>query len=452
MLQFEELRLKLQGMEPELRELKQSLNIDKLGIEIAELERKAAEPSFWDDMENSQKVLQRTSQLKASVETYNKLQSLYEDTLTLIELAEEASDESVYEEAAADTEQLQTRMAEVRLTTLLTGEYDSKNAILTFHAGAGGTEAQDWAQMLYRMYTRWAERHGYSYKILDYLDGDEAGIKSASILIEGMNAYGFLKSENGVHRLVRVSPFDASGRRQTSFASLEVMPEIDKDVNIEIREEDIQMDVYRASGAGGQKVNKTSSAVRLTHLPTGIVVACQVERSQHQNREVAMNMLRSKLVEIKEREHLDKIEDIKGVQKEIAWGSQIRSYVFMPYTMVKDHRTNYETGNITAVMDGDLDGFINEYLKKKSQGTLEKSFPPRPYRWKAYQGRAKTNEEMHQSFFRYPCRYDAGIPCRLRRRKGKDHPHCCPVHRDRGVRNSGFQHHYPQGLGGHHRR
>ena len=346
MLQFEELRLKLQGMEPELRELKQSLNIDKLGIEIAELERKAAEPSFWDDMENSQKVLQRTSQLKASVETYNKLQALYEDTLTLIELAEEAGDESVYEEAAADTEQLQTRMAEVRLTTLLTGEYDSKNAILTFHAGAGGTEAQDWAQMLYRMYTRWAERHGYSYKILDYLDGDEAGIKSASILIEGMNAYGFLKSENGVHRLVRVSPFDASGRRQ--------------------------MDVYRASGAGGQKVNKTSSAVRLTHLPTGIVVACQVERSQHQNREVAMNMLRSKLVEIKEREHLDKIEDIKGVQKEIAWGSQIRSYVFMPYTMVKDHRTNYETGNITAVMDGDLDGFINEYLKKKSQGTLEK--------------------------------------------------------------------------------
>ena len=363
MLQFEELRLKLEGMEPELRELRQSLNIDKLGIEIAELERKAAEPSFWDDMENSQKVLQRTAQLKASVETYQKLQSLYEDTLTLIELAEEAGDESVYEEAAADTEQLQSRMAEVRLTTLLTGEYDSKNAILTFHAGAGGTEAQDWAQMLYRMYTRWAERHGYSYKILDYLDGDEAGIKSASILIEGLNAYGFLKSENGVHRLVRVSPFDASGRRQTSFASLEVMPEIDKDVNIEIREEDIQMDVYRASGAGGQKVNKTSSAVRLTHLPTGIVVACQVERSQHQNREVAMNMLRSKLVEIKEREHLDKIEDIKGVQKEIAWGSQIRNYVLQPYTMVKDVRTGEETGNAQAVLDGDIDIFINAYLK-----------------------------------------------------------------------------------------
>ena len=368
MLQFEELRLKLQGMEPELRELKQSLNIDKLGIEIAELERKAAEPSFWDDMENSQKVLQRTAQLKASVETYNKLQALYEDTLTLIELAEEAGDESVYEEAAADTEQLQTRMAEVRLTTLLTGEYDSKNAILTFHAGAGGTEAQDWAQMLYRMYTRWAERHGYTYQLMDYEAGDEAGIKSATILIEGDNAYGYLKSENGVHRLVRVSPFDANARRQTSFASLEVMPEIDKDVNIEIREEDIQMDVYRASGAGGQKVNKTSSAVRLTHLPTGIVVACQVERSQHQNREVAMNMLRSKLVEIKEREHLDKIEDIKGVQKEIAWGSQIRSYVLQPYTLIKDHRTGFESGNVTSVLDGSIDGFISAYLKWESLG------------------------------------------------------------------------------------
>ena len=372
MLQFEELRLKLQGMEPELRELKQSLNIDKLGIEIAELERKAAEPSFWDDMENSQKVLQRTSQLKASVETYNKLQSLYEDTLTLIELAEEAGDESVYEEAAADTEPLQARMAEVRLTTLLTGEYDSKNAILTFHAGAGGTEAQDWAQMLYRMYTRWAERHGYSYKILDYLDGDEAGIKSASILIEGMNAYGFLKSENGVHRLVRVSPFDASGRRQTSFASLEVMPEIDKDVNIEIREEDIQMDVYRASGAGGQKVNKTSSAVRLTHLPTGIVVFCQTERSQFQNRDNAMKMLRAKLAELKMQQHAEKVSDLKGVQMKIEWGSQIRSYVFMPYQLVKDTRTGYETSQIDNVMDGDLDGFLNAYLTQLATGELKK--------------------------------------------------------------------------------
>ncbi|MDY2856792.1 MAG: peptide chain release factor 2, partial [Oscillospiraceae bacterium] len=249
--------------------------------------------------------------------------------------------------------------------------YDSKNAILTFHAGSGGTEAQDWAEMLYRMYNRWAEKGGFKVKTLDYLDGDEAGLKSAVILVEGLNAYGYLKSEAGVHRLVRVSPFDSSGRRHTSFASLEVMPEIDDNIQIDINPEDIKMDVYRASGAGGQKVNKTSSAVRLTHIPTGIVVACQVERSQHQNREVAMKMLMSKLMEIKEREHLDKIEDIKGVQKEITWGSQIRSYVFMPYTLVKDHRTSYETGNISAVMDGDIDGFINAYLKALSQNSLE---------------------------------------------------------------------------------
>ena len=374
MLQFEELRLKLQGMEPELRELKQSLNIDKLGIEIAELERKAAEPSFWDDMENSQKVLQRTSQLKASVETYNKLQALYEDTLTLIELAEEAGDESVYEEAAADTEQLQTRMAEVRLTTLLTGEYDSKNAILTFHAGAGGTEAQDWAQMLYRMYTRWAERHGFTYKIMDYQDGDTAGIKSADILIEGENAYGFLKGENGVHRLVRISPFDASGRRQTSFSAVEVVPDIpDTSTDFEIKPDDYEMQVYRSSGAGGQHINKTSSAVRLIHKATGIVVACQTERSQLQNKENCLRMLRSKLVEIKEREHLEKISDIKGVQQKIEWGSQIRSYVFMPYTLAKDTRTGFENANINAVMDGDIDGFINAYLSALATGVWEGS-------------------------------------------------------------------------------
>jgi peptide chain release factor 2/tRNA threonylcarbamoyl adenosine modification protein (Sua5/YciO/YrdC/YwlC family) len=259
----------------------------------------------------------------------------------------------------------------VSLSTLLSGEFDSKNALLTFHAGAGGTEAQDWAEMLFRMYNRWGERHGYKVSTLDYLDGDVAGIKSATILVEGENAYGYLKGEMGIHRLVRVSPFDSSGRRHTSFASVEVMPEIDDDVDVEIRDEDIKMDVYRASGAGGQKVNKTSSAVRLTHIPTGIVVSCQIERSQHQNREVAMRMLKSKLVEIKERENLERIEDIKGDQKEIAWGSQIRSYVFMPYTMVKDHRTNFEMGNITAVMDGDLDGFINAYLKMKSVEGVE---------------------------------------------------------------------------------
>ena len=269
---------------------------------------------------------------------------------------------------------MKTDLDAQRLQTLLTGEYDSKNAILTFHAGAGGTEAQDWAEMLYRMYNRWAERHNFKVKEVDYLDGEEAGLKSAVLLIEGENAYGYLKSESGVHRLVRVSPFDASGRRHTSFASLEVMPEIDNTINIEIRPEDIKMDVYRASGAGGQKVNKTSSAVRLTHIPTGIVVASQVERSQYQNRDVAMTMLKSKLLEIKEREHLEKIEDIKGVQKEIAWGAQIRSYVFMPYTMVKDHRTSFETGNINAVMDGDIDGFINAYLKAASLNKLHEDF------------------------------------------------------------------------------
>ena len=372
MLQFDEYKVKLNNLLPQLDDLEQALNLDEAARQVDFLEAQCAADGFWDNPENSQKVLQKLKQEKNKLESQAKRRSSWDDMMVLCEMGNEEEDESLLPELEEEYATLIQSMESARLQTLLTGEYDASNAILAFHAGAGGTEAQDWAQMLYRMYTRWAERHGYSYKILDYLDGDEAGIKSASILIEGLNAYGFLKSENGVHRLVRVSPFDASGRRQTSFASLEVMPEIDKDVNIEIREEDIQMDVYRASGAGGQKVNKTSSAVRLTHLPTGIVVACQVERSQHQNREVAMNMLRSKLVEIKEREHLDKIEDIKGVQKEIAWGSQIRSYVFMPYTMVKDHRTNYETGNITAVMDGDLDGFINEYLKKKSQGTLEK--------------------------------------------------------------------------------
>ena len=322
-------------------------------------------------MENSQKILQKTGSLKNKVEQYDRLVASYEDTHALIELANEEEDLSLLDEATAEYEKIKSSLEEQRLSTLLTGEYDKNNAILTFHAGAGGTEAQDWAEMLYRMYNRWAERHSFKVKTVDYLDGDEAGLKSAVIMIEGENAYGYLKSEAGVHRLVRVSPFDSSGRRHTSFASLEVMPEIDDTIDIEISPEDIKMDVYRASGAGGQKVNKTSSAVRLTHIPTGIVVSCQVERSQHQNREVCMTMLKSKLIEIKEREHLDKIEDIKGVQKEIAWGSQIRSYVFMPYTMVKDHRTNFETGNINGVMDGDLDGFINAYLKASSLGELD---------------------------------------------------------------------------------
>ncbi|MBE6766140.1 MAG: peptide chain release factor 2 [Ruminococcaceae bacterium] len=367
MLEFEEQKLRLEGMKPELDDLKDALKLDSVKKEVEALENQAAEEGFWDDIENSQKILQKTSQLKAKIEKYNNLYSLYDDTLTLIELADEEGDLSLLEEVTSGVEAFESKLEEQRLETLLTGEYDSKNAILTFHAGAGGTEAQDWNEMLVRMYTHWGERHGFSVKMIDFLDGDEAGLKSAVLLIEGQNAYGYLKSENGVHRLVRISPFDSSGRRHTSFASLEVMPEIDGDTNIDIKEEDLKVDTYRSGGAGGQHVNKTESAIRITHLPTGIVVACQNERSQHQNREVALKMLKSKLIEIKEREHLDKIEDIKGVQKEIAWGSQIRSYVFMPYTLAKDHRTGFESGNIGAVMDGDLDGFINAYLKMNAE-------------------------------------------------------------------------------------
>lgn len=371
MLQLEEMRLALSARKSELLDLAEAINYKRLSVQVAELEMKAAEPGFWDDLDNSQQVLSRTKQLKNRIEEYDQLTTRYEDAMTLIEIAQEENDESVLQEIESLSENFFAKLDEMKLSTLLTGDYDDKNAILTFHAGAGGTEAQDWAQMLYRMYTRWAERHGFSYKIIDYLDGDEAGLKSASIIIEGLNAYGYLKSEGGVHRLVRISPFDSSGRRHTSFASLEVMPEIDDTIEVDIRPEDLRTDVYRASGAGGQHVNKTSSAVRITHIPTGVVVACQNERSQHQNRDMAMKMLRSKLVEIKEREHLEHIEDIKGVQKEIAWGSQIRSYVFMPYTLAKDHRTGFESGNINAVMDGDIDGFINAYLKAASLGTLE---------------------------------------------------------------------------------
>lgn len=371
MVEFEELRLRLLDSEKPIENLKEALAIDSLKAEVEVLEKESAAPDFWDDMENSQKVMQKIGSLKAKVTGYESLRSDYEDALVMIELADEEGDLSLLDDCTASVKDIETRVEDMTLSTLLSGEFDVKNALLTFHAGAGGTEAQDWAEMLFRMYNRWGERHGYKVSTLDYLDGDVAGIKSATILVEGENAYGYLKGEMGIHRLVRVSPFDSSGRRHTSFASVEVMPEIDDDVNVEIREEDIKMDVYRASGAGGQKVNKTSSAVRLTHIPTGIVVSCQIERSQHQNREVAMRMLKSKLVEIKERENLERIEDIKGDQKEIAWGSQIRSYVFMPYTLAKDHRTGFEMGNITAVMDGDIDGFINAYLKQKSAQEAE---------------------------------------------------------------------------------
>ena len=370
-MQFDQLRLRLLQSQEGVAELAEALDVDQMRADIVKLEAETADEKFWEDLENSQKVLKQISYLKNKVSAYDKLKQDYEDTMVMIELADEEDDLSLLDECTQGVESVEKEISSMSIGTLLTGEYDSKNAILTFHAGAGGTEAQDWVEMLFRMYNHWAESHGYKVKTLDFLDGEEAGLKSATILVEGINAYGFLKSESGVHRLVRISPFDSSGRRHTSFASCEVMPEIDDSIQIDIRDEDLKVDTYRSGGAGGQHVNKTESAIRITHIPTGIIVACQNERSQHQNREMAMRMLRSKLIEIKEREHLDKIEDIKGSQKEIAWGSQIRSYVFMPYTLVKDHRTGFEMGNVNAVMDGDLDGFINAYLKALSLGKLE---------------------------------------------------------------------------------
>ena len=363
-MQLEEILSEINKLGPRLKSLYESLKISDSEKKLEKLEEKTADANFWNDAENSQKIISEISSLKSKIKEYKKLKNEYDDIFTLAQMSLQENDDSALGEIESGFKKFSKNLETMTLTTLLTGEYDSQNAILTFHAGAGGTEAQDWVEMLCRMYTRWAEKHGYKVKMLDFLDGEEAGLKSASLLIEGENTYGFLKGENGVHRLVRVSPFDSSGRRHTSFASIEVIPEINDNIEVEISPEDIKMDVFRASGAGGQHVNKTSSAVRLTHLPTGIVVACQNERSQFQNRDTAMKILKSKLIEIKEREHLEKIEDIKGVQKEIAWGSQIRSYVFMPYTLVKDHRTSFEAGNVEAVMDGDLDGFIEAYLKQ----------------------------------------------------------------------------------------
>ena len=363
MIILDEYKVKIANLKKDIEELGRALGISSLRDRIAEIEKITAESGFWDDMENSQKILVEQKQIKDKIEKYEKLISDADDASTMVEMAMEENDDSFDEEIVEAVRKIEAEIEKQRLDTLLDGEYDKNNAILTFHAGAGGTEAQDWALMLYRMYVRFAEKNDFKVKVMDILDGDEAGIKSATILIEGLNAYGYLKSESGVHRLVRVSPFDASGRRHTSFASVEVMPEISDDVSIEIRDEDIKVEAHRASGAGGQHVNKTDSAIRITHIPTGIVVGCQNERSQKQNREMAMKMLKSKLLEIKEREHLEKIDDIKGDQKEIAFGSQIRSYVFMPYTMVNDHRTGCKVGNVNAVLDGDLGEFINEYLK-----------------------------------------------------------------------------------------
>jgi len=366
MLEFEEYKVKLNNMKPTLDGLGSALKLDDAKREIAGLEAESAKEGFWNDLDRSQKVQKRMKQLQQKCEKYEKLQSTWEDLMTICEMALEENDDSMLGELETDYAKLESELEAMRLSTLLSGEYDANNVILSIHPGAGGTEAQDWAQMLYRMYTRWAERHGFTYTLMDWQDGEEAGIKSATIKIEGENAYGYLKSEHGVHRLVRISPFDASGRRQTSFAAVEVMPEITDTGDIELRDEDIKMDVFRSSGAGGQKVNKTSSAVRLTHIPTGIVVSSQVERSHFQNLENCREMLRAKLAEIKEREHLEKISDIKGVQMKIDFGSAIRSYVFMPYTLAKDARTGFENGNINAVMDGDIDGFINAYLAMKA--------------------------------------------------------------------------------------
>ena len=360
----------LNDTRPQIAELAKGLGYERLSNEIEELEMHTHQPDFWQNRERANSIIAKINGLKKKKDGIDKLNSMRDDYETLIEMYEEMEDEELEKEIVEISDKFVQAVENLRLTTLLTGEYDSKNAIITLHAGEGGTESQDWCEMLFRMYTRYCTSVGYKTQTVDYLEGDEAGIKSVSFTVEGENAYGFLKSEHGVHRLVRVSPFDSKGRRHTSFASCEVMPEIEDDMEIVIRDEDIKMDVFRSSGAGGQHINKTSSAVRLTHEPTGIVVSCQTQRSQLQNRETCMKMLRSKLAEIKEREHLEKIEDIKGVQKEIAWGSQIRSYVFMPYTLVKDHRTGYQDSRVDSVMDGNIQGFLNAYLTARSKGTL----------------------------------------------------------------------------------
>jgi len=371
MITIDELKFKLGGLETAVNDLRDALSIEASEKRLAELEHQMTLPGFYDDQEKSQKVISEMGEVKNKLERFGNLSTQYEEAQTLLEMIEEENDPSLAAEGEEAVNGVEKSIDELQLMTMLNGEYDHSNAILTFHAGTGGTEAQDWAEMLTRMYTRWAEAHGYTVEVLDVLEGDEAGIKSASMMIKGANAYGMLKSENGVHRLVRISPFDANARRQTSFSSLEVMPELDNNIKVEINPADIEMQVYRSSGAGGQHINKTSSAVRLIHKPTGIVTSCQTQRSQLQNREYAMEMLKAKLYQIALQQHKDKVDDIKGVQNEIAWGHQIRSYVFMPYTLVKDHRTNYESGNVQAVMDGDLDGFIYAYLKASSRGELQ---------------------------------------------------------------------------------
>ncbi|MEG6615142.1 peptide chain release factor 2 [Peptococcaceae bacterium 1198_IL3148] len=364
---YPELKRDIKALENRLADLRVSLDIANKQIEISKLEQQMLAPGFWDDQSEAQRVSQKLANLKDQVASFGQLQQQYEDVLVLVELGEEERDQSVYAEAQESYQQLLQQLADKELEVLLSGKYDRGNAIISLHAGAGGTEAQDWVEMLLRMYTRWAEDHQYKVEILDMLPGDEAGVKSATVEIVGPNAYGYMKSEKGVHRLVRISPFDTGGRRHTSFASVDVMPDADDDVEIEIRDEDLKVDTFRASGAGGQHINKTDSAVRMTHIPTGIVVSCQNERSQISNRNAAMKMLKAKLLDLELKKKEQELAELRGEHQDIAWGSQIRSYVFHPYSMVKDHRTNAETGNVEQVMDGKIDLFISAYLKEQAR-------------------------------------------------------------------------------------
>lgn len=368
MVELDQYRHRISGCEKPLEQIKDSLDLENKQKRIEELEADMEAPGFWDDTEKSQKAMKQLKGLKDAFERYNELARGLEDAKTLIEMADEENDVSLIPEVDSEITAFEEKLEALRIETLLSGEYDKDNAILTLHAGAGGTEACDWCQMLMRMYTRWADANGYGTEIIDYLDGDEAGVKSVTIEISGENAYGHLKSEHGVHRLVRISPFNAAGKRQTSFVSCDVMPDIDENIDIEINDDDLRIDTYRSSGAGGQHINKTSSAIRITHLPTGIVVQCQNERSQHQNKDKAMQMLKAKLYLMKQQENAEKNSDIRGDVKDINFGNQIRSYVLQPYTMVKDHRTNKDIGNAQSVLDGNINPFINAYLNWISTG------------------------------------------------------------------------------------
>ncbi|MCB6610345.1 peptide chain release factor 2 [[Clostridium] symbiosum] len=374
MVELDQFKYTLSTYDKTLVEVRDSLDLDNKVKRIDELDKSMEEPGFWDDPDRSTKTVKEAKNLKDTVETYRHLEQQYEDIQVMIEMGYEENDPAMIPEIQEMLDEFTGSLEDIRTRTLLSGEYDNCNAILKLNAGAGGTEAMDWCSMLYRMYQRWADKKGYTTEVLDFLDGDEAGIKSITVQINGENAFGYLKSEKGVHRLVRISPFNAAGKRQTSFVSCDVMPDIEEDLDIEINQDDLRIDTYRSSGAGGQHINKTSSAIRITHLPTGIVVQCQNERSQFQNKDKAMQMLKAKLYLLKQQENADKLSDIRGDVKDINFGNQIRSYVMQPYTLVKDHRTNAENGNVNAVMDGDIDLFISAYLKwisLKNQETPE---------------------------------------------------------------------------------